>query len=60
MFDENFEIESRKVEFNIPTNMPGEDLNPEDLSPEGSIDLELSVEFDLKSAHRIIREEFPF
>lgn len=56
-FSENFEVESRKVEFGIPVEMPGSDLTAEDLAPENE---ELKFKFELKSSHVAVREGLPF
>jgi len=55
---ENFEIESRKVEFGISVEQPGSDLTPEDLAPE--TDVVLEVENVIPSCHKTVRKGLPF
>jgi len=59
-FSENFEVESRKVEFGVPVEMLGSDLTAKDLAPETFKNENLSFDFDIKSCHVSVREGFPF
>ena len=61
---ENFEIESRRVEFGIPVDMPNEakEINDAIVDKSGNTIFVLDCDFDLgtKSSHVSVREGLPF
>lgn len=55
-FSENFEVESRRIEFWYPVDVSWLELTAKDLEPEPIMTFNL----DLKSSHTIVREGLPF
>jgi len=54
-FSENYEVESRKVEFGISDDIY--DITAEELAPEPT---NITLNLDLKSSHVMVREGLPF